>query len=554
MDKPLDQVSGQVITDGTGSTEKQDSALLAKFGYRQELRRRLHFFNDFGIGFTYLSPIVGIFALFTLGLGSGGPAYLWLMPIVIAGQLLLALVLAEIGSTYPLAGALYQWGKNLMGPRYGWFVGWAYSWAILATIAANATAVIIFAGPLINDIFGTNLNPADPNTILISSIIALAIVTFVNGVGVRYTAWIANLGVWAEILGTVGLGILLLALGLHHGFGYLFTTQGVESIKTNPLGVDFHGNWLLGAVPIAILAHVWIFYGNESAGDLGEEVVSASRIVPRAIISALLIAGLVSFIFVMIAILAIPSGGFSTAASSTGGIPYIIYANVTSRAMRDIILFIIVYAFFSCTSAVQAAATRLIYSYARDEAMPASRLFSRVSNRFHTPIAAVLLAFVIPVLFSLLVHFTPTKPITIAFVTYPANVSALAVLVSFSVTGTYGSFLLVMLGSLIARRRGWRPQGPFKLGRWAIPITIAGILYEAIVVLDVVYPSGPNSPRAQLFNYDWLTLLVAILIALIGFVYYAIGRPDRRVYRHWNAPDHQTTSAEAGAAQADAAP
>ena len=532
MGTPVDRIAAKGTIDTADSVQVQDAQLLARFGYKQELRRRLHLFADFGIAFTYISPVVGIYSLFTLGLGTGGPAYLWLMPIVVAGQLLVALIFAEIASNYPLAGALFQWGKNLLGATYGWFVGWAYGWALLVTIAAIDAGVVLYGGPLINDVFGTKINTADPNTILLFTFVALAIQTTFNLLGVRFTAWVTNLGVWAEVLGTVGFVVLLAGFGFHHGLDYLFTTQGVEHVKSNPLGVDFGGSWLLGAALIAILAHVWIFYGFESAADVGEEVVNASRTVPRAIIFSLLGAGVISFVLVAGLILAIPAGGFAKAASFTGGVPFIINSDVTSPALRDLMLLVVTYAFFSCGTAVQAAATRLIFSYARDGGLPGSSVLSRVSPRFGTPVNAIVMAAILPAIFSLLTRFTPSQPIHIGFVTYPASVNALFILVSFGVSGIYIAFQMVVFAALVARLRGWRPAGSFRLGAWALPINIVALVYGVLMIINVLIPSGVASARGALFNYDWMALLVVIVLAVLAVLYYAIARPDRHVQQH----------------------
>ncbi len=60
-----------------------------------------------------------------------GPAYLWLTFIPVAGMLFVALVFGELASHYPVAGALFQYSKFSVGPRYGWFVGWFYGFALL---------------------------------------------------------------------------------------------------------------------------------------------------------------------------------------------------------------------------------------------------------------------------------------------------------------------------------------------------------------------------------------------------------------------------------------
>jgi amino acid transporter len=86
-----------------------DDTRLESLGYRPQLNRVLGLFANFSVAFTYLSPMVGIFTLFTLGLSTGGPAYIWLTFIPVAGMLLVALVFGELASHYPVAGALYQY-------------------------------------------------------------------------------------------------------------------------------------------------------------------------------------------------------------------------------------------------------------------------------------------------------------------------------------------------------------------------------------------------------------------------------------------------------------
>jgi amino acid transporter len=152
-----------------------------------------------------------------------------------------------------------------------------------------------------------------------------------------------------------------------------------------------------------------------------------------------------------------------------------------------------------------------------------------VSTRFRTPANALIVAAVIPALFALLARVAPSSNIAIGFITIPAKVNALVLLVSFAVSGIYLSFLMVVLAALIARLRGWQPQGAFKLGAWAIPVMIAGVVWLTVMLVNILLPSGITSPRAILFNYDWITLVVVVIIVLIGAVYYVLGRPARRI-------------------------
>ena len=64
-----------------------DDERLASLGYAPQLNRVLGLFANFSVAFTYLSPMVGIYSLFVLGVGTGGPVYLWLTILPVVGML-----------------------------------------------------------------------------------------------------------------------------------------------------------------------------------------------------------------------------------------------------------------------------------------------------------------------------------------------------------------------------------------------------------------------------------------------------------------------------------
>jgi amino acid transporter len=505
----------------------EEAADLQRYGYRQELRRTLGFFSNFGVAFSYLSPVVGIYSLFALGLGTGGPAYIWTIPVVVAGQLLVSLVFAELASSYPLAGALYQWSRHVMGRAYGWWTGWIYAWALVITVASVDTGITGYVLPLFNNWFGTHFNATAPNDVLVCTIVLIAIQSTVNLVGVRATALIARFGVYVEILGTIGVTIILGAYGFHHGLGWLTTSAGVTSAAHNPYGFSFSG-WFPGAALVAVLANVYIFYGFEAAGDIAEEVVEARRRVPRAMVATMVVGGITSFILVAALALSVPDHNVKGVTS--GGVAYLFSANITSSALNDALLVLICLAFFSCGLAVQAAGSRVLFSYARDDQLPASRTLRTISPRFRTPVVALVVLTVLPVLFALLANANPSKPVHFLWITYPPGVNALFILVSFATSGIYLSFQMVVLGAFIARVRGWRPQG-FNLGRFAYPVYIVAMIYGIGMLINIIFPSDLSTARAALFNYGWMTLTVMFVIIVIGAVVFFAGRPHLK-----NAP------------------
>ncbi|NDH13466.1 MAG: amino acid permease, partial [Actinobacteria bacterium] len=296
------------------------------------------------------------------------------------------------------------------------------------------------------------------------------------------------------------------------------------------LGVSFGGNWWTGAALVAVLAHAFIFYGFESAGDVAEETKDASKQVPKAMRQALLVGAFTSFVLVAALLLATPSDpkGYATATSFAGGIPYILSTAISSSFLRDILLLAVVFAFFSCGSSILGASSRMLFSYARDGAVPAAKMVSKVSPKFHTPVNALLLGALVPFIFTLLVNITPSKDIKIGFFTYPANVSALLSLVSFGVSGIYLAFMLTVLGALIARTRGWKADGHFTLGSKGMIVNIIALVYLVVMFINLVIPTGLASPRGALFNLDWVTLVVMLVIAALGGIVYAIAQPGKK--------------------------
>ncbi len=500
--------------EAVGTTE---SDRVAALGYRQELSRVLSLFDNFSVAFSYLSPMVGIYSLYTLGLGTGGPRYIWTIPIVVGLMMLVALVFGELASEYPLSGALYQYGKYNVGPRYGWFIGWIYGFALLATVASVDSGAVGYVTSLSNALFGTHWNPADHLTIFVIAGAIIVLTAILNGIGAKIMGRVARFGVYVESIGTFGVFIALACYGFHQKLGFIVSSASVEYVKSNPLGLNFGGKWWTGAALVAVLANVYIFYGFESAGDISEETIAAQRQVPKAMRNALLYGGIASFVLVLGLLLATPKAGIGAVVS--GGINSVLAT--LPNWLADFFLVMVIVAFFSCGTAVQGAGARVAFALARDGTLPFSQKIRAISPRYHTPANAILVGTVVPFLFLLLVLINPTRPVRVLWFDYPAHVNALYALVSFATSGIYLAFFLAVFGALVARSRGWRPSGSFTLGKCGTPITIGAALYLLLMLLDIVWPSSLSSGRA-IFNYGWVTLLVMALIVGVGAIYEAL--------------------------------
>src|SRR3981081_4950131 len=76
-------------------------AVLERAGSKPELRRSLRFFSMFAIAFSIISITTGIFLNYGFALSYWGPAAIWTWPIVGVGNMMIALVVAEVGTRLP---------------------------------------------------------------------------------------------------------------------------------------------------------------------------------------------------------------------------------------------------------------------------------------------------------------------------------------------------------------------------------------------------------------------------------------------------------------------
>ena len=204
-----------------------DAAELAALGYQQELPRLLRFWSNFAIGFAFISPIVGMYTVAALEIQTVGAAWIWAVLVVAIGQLVVALVFAELGAKWPIAGGVYQWARRLLGPKWGWWTGWIYIWSMVATLSVIAYA----GGGYLGELLGIS-SPSTATSIELA-LVVMAIYTFVNAIGLHLLRFIVNLGITAEIIATLFLGTLLVLFFRHHSPSILVTTRA-RSIRARP--------------------------------------------------------------------------------------------------------------------------------------------------------------------------------------------------------------------------------------------------------------------------------------------------------------------------------
>lgn len=476
---------GNPGTPGTLNDEEH----LAVLGYEGKFDRSMSFWANFALGFTYLSPLVGVYSLFAVALSTGGPPSIWWMIIVACGQMLVALVFGEVVSQYPIHGGIYPWARRLWGRRYAWLAAWVYIWALIVTV----TAVAEFGAGFLTSLFGVELTPG---TNLLFTLALLLLALAINFSGTKWLARIARIGLFAELIGVIGLGLYLLLFQRQHPFSVFFDTMGTEG----------DGSYL----PVffaSALAGLFLFYGFEACGDVAEEVSDPARRIPKAMIMTIIV-GAISALFSFGGyVLAAPNLEAIVSGEVGDPIPAILEATLGTVGAK-IFLVIAVTAFISCVLSLQAAASRLLYSFARDGMLPGHVWLSKVSERSKVPTNALIVACTVPALICVLIFI---------------NENILVPVTSFAILGIYLSFQMVVFASLRQRFKGWKPAGPFSLGALGMIVNIVALAYGIFAMILLATPGSTGD-----FFTDYVVLIGLAVVLITGLLYLFIARPDAR--------------------------
>lgn len=455
-----------------------------EYGYQQEFKRTFRRFASFAIGFSFISITTGIFTTYGSVLKSSGPLGIWTWPLVIVGQLAVALVFGVLASRIPLAGYSYQWMSRLANPQIGWLLGWFVFAFLVVDVVAVDYALASTVTPALFSYTGTT-----HNTWFATGVIVLAQALLV----VFSTVWtqrVNNGAVTTEIIGVGGLTVLLLVVGairgLLHG-GHLFSRAAVPAAGYFGFGGGSHDSpWVL-----AFLLGAFTIVGFEACGNLAEETEDPGRVVPRAMWSAVALSGVLGFAF-LIAITA-ATGNLTALTSSSTPVADVV-VRVLGTVVGKIFLVIVLYSIFACGLVIFVTATRVSWAMSRDERFPGWKALRIVDRRFDSPIvAAVVVGVVIEIVLAL----------------FATRSNALVNLFSAATLMPAIIYLVTVLLYVFARRRLPGTHG-FALGRFEPLVVLVALVWLAFEI---------SIFRDSSFATPWEYVAVMMGIGLIYFLY-----------------------------------
>jgi amino acid transporter len=458
----------------------------------EKLNRSLSLWNSLTIGFATVSPVAGLYAIIGVQTVVTGGGWFGALALCLVMQMLVATVYAELSSQIPIAGGAYKWARQLGGATTGKYAGVIYVSSTIAMLTTTAYTGGVWLALFFRFESGGGL------TLVIWGAVFLLLCMVLNLVHVNVFKLVITLGVYAEIVGSFGVALLLFFFFRQHSFSELFQHLGTGTAPSQTAA-------FLAALAIA----GWAFIGFDACSTIAEETHNPKRMVPRAIFLSLCMVGGVVLFNSAALTLSFDRDTLLTASATSDPITPVIASSFGAWAEAPF-LAIVMIAFLACGASMVQYTSRIVYSMAREGNMPMT--FSRVtaSKIPRNAVICVVLLAGLGLLFGL-------------------NDGAVATVIAFGTGGLYAMFAMTTGVGLYTRLTGrWNPAlGALKLGVWGLMINMTAFIWSVFEFVNIAWPRAyavsPNAPWWQL----WAVPLVLGSILCIATPYILISNNRR---------------------------
>lgn len=464
-------------TDTTrATTDAVDSGTAPAVTYTEpRLSRSLGVGGNVLITLSSISPASSVFILGGAALNAFGTGVFWAFLIAGVISILVAFCYADLASSYPVAGGDYSLVSRALGPAFG-----------MATFFINLISlplILAVFGLGVADYLGVAVAGLSP---LATGVVVVALATVTACFNIRTNAWVTGVFLFIEFAALV----LLTLLGVIHLSRPVSTLLSPELLDPSsghlvPLAV--------GGMMLAVTQGIFAYNGYSGSVYFAEETHNAQRTIAKAVLWSA-IATMVAEIIPLTAILL---GAPSLPKLFSAALPINEFLQDRSNHVVTVIVLIaIAFAIINAIIAIALQAGRMLYTAARDNAMPRSlaRPLSRVSPKSRVPVVATAVMGVV----GLLACFVPMD-----------------VLLTATGSTIVFTYLFIALAALVNRRKP-KPAGAYRMPWWPLPPLLSVVALVGVFVMTAIDPT------------QWASLAIAIGLVVVGFLYYALYLRPRR--------------------------
>ncbi|RPA56797.1 amino acid permease [Gordonia oryzae] len=477
----------------------EDEAHLARLGYTQELHRSWSGFSNFAISFSIISILSGCFTSFGLGWNNGGPAAIaWGWPIVSVFILLIGFCMAELVSAYPTSGGIYWWAAKLGGAKAGFYTGWLNLIGLVAILASVAYGAATFVDLTIGTFSDSWLAGYSLTRVFIIFVIILIAAALINIFSGHLLSMINNLSVWWHVFGAAAvILILFLVPDQHASFSDVFA----RTVNNSGIfgGATSHAGFILYVLPISAILTQYTITGYDASAHISEETKGAAGAAAKGIWRSIAYSAIGGWILLLSFLFAVQD---ADRVSKSGGAVATIFTQALTSRWAGVVLLISTAGQLFCTAACQTSASRMMFAFSRDGAVPGHQIWKQVNAKGIPAYAVIVTAAVAAII---------TLPALVAVDINGAPVPvAFFAVVSIGVVGLYLCFAVPIYFR-------WRVGDSFESGSWTLgskykwiaPLALAEIALTSIIAMFPTSVGGmPWEPGFAWKYVNYTPLLV----------------------------------------------
>ncbi len=486
------------------SNLQNDEKRLAELGYKQELERSWSGFSNFAISFSIISILAGCFTTFGQAWNNGGPIAISLgWPLISLFILIIGFCMSELVSAYPTSGGIYWWASKMGGAKVGFYTGWLNLLGLFGCTASVAYGCATFF-----DLSFSSLSPSwaegySLQRVFIMFIVILIIMAALNIGSGHLMATLNNISVWWHVFGAAFIIGVLVILPENHMSVYDMFSMRVNNSAGLAGGETSGTAFWFYVLPLGFLLTQYTITGFDACAHMSEETKGAEHSAARGLWQAIFYSAIGGWILLLAFLYAVQD---AEAVTAGGGGVAVIFAQALSAKWAGVVLLIASVGQLFCGTSALTSASRMMFAFSRDGAVPGSKMWSKVDKN-KVPKNAVLacatvaLAITLPALVEVNIG-SADAPIVVPTAFYAVT--------SITVIGLYLAFLVPIY-------QRYRMGDKFKPGSWTLgnkykwmaPIAIAEIVIICIYFIMPTTPMGwPTSDSFDIKFVNYAPVLV----------------------------------------------
>ncbi|KAF2464360.1 amino acid transporter [Lindgomyces ingoldianus] len=469
---------------------------MRRLGKQQLFKRNFGFVSIFGFSLILMGTWETLLGTVAFGLGNGGPSGLIYTYIgVYIGFILVVASMAEMSSMAPTSGGQYHWVSEFASRRYQKQVSYFIGWLSVLGYQVGVSFGAFVSGTIIQGLIVLNY-PEYEYQRWHGTLIAIAVtvvVTLFNVFMASYLPLVEMVIGFLHFAGWLGILVPLWALA-----------PRTPSEQVWNSFVDAGWGSTGAACLVGMITNVGAFIGGDAPAHMAEEVKSASKILPRAMMWTIMINGALGLVTLITFCYTV--GDVESAITSPTGYPIIqvFYGATGSKASATGLSSLLVVLNVANNLTNMAGASRQLFAFARDCGVPFSPWLSHVSPSYDVPINAINLSSLI------------------ACILHCINIGSS---IAFNIIVSIGSVALITsymtsVGCVTWRRLRGLPllESHFSMKKIGLAVNLLSLAFLALILVFCFFPPIPNPPASGM---NWAIVVYAGVLGIAG-VYYLL--------------------------------